>query len=299
MKKMKRLFKVGNLNRIIIFISMVLFIVLPSYVLYSTNENNQTYEILLPCILMLGAVLGTGTMSLLRPLRTTLFYFIEMLIILCIEFVEFEPTSLNLNINYELITILEIIFCVVAIIINISIYAYYFVNDKKNKEAQKEGTNEDTMYDFLNARDSNKEIEEDLEKITENNGFNRMKFIKQIKFSRTARIVSFCVNYVITLIYFFVLLHNGYNLFQNEFANILLICLVVQPILFFNSLFFPKDYKYIYFYNSALFYVLLIIACKIVGLNPLFLILCMIILCLVFLLTLIVEGRTWMGANSD
>ena len=300
MKKMlSKLLRIDNLDRILVFVSMALFLTYPSIILYYTDEINQTYETIVKTIVMIGIVVGTGSMTLVRPIRTTLMYFIEVLIVLVIEFYDYTPKYLNININSKAVFWLEEIYCVIAIFINIIITMAYH-RKKKAISATKEDTNEDTMYDFLNASDSNKKIESDLENITDDKiKGNIMKRRKQIKFSRFLRTTSFFFTFLTFTIYYIVQLQKNSYSADDTFFRLNLLALILILISFICSIRYPRDFKYLYFYNSALFLILSIICSKNYGLKPIFFIIVMIYVSVVFLFTLIVEGRTWTGSHSD
>ena len=74
------LLRVDVFNRIIVFLSMILFLILPSYILYNIHDFNNNMEIVMPCLLLLGALLGTGSLTLYRPEKTAWVYFLEVLL---------------------------------------------------------------------------------------------------------------------------------------------------------------------------------------------------------------------------
>jgi hypothetical protein len=75
--------------------------------------------------------------------------------------------------------------------------------------------------------------------------------------------------------------------------------LLTLPIVIVASLLYPLDFKYLFYFNAFLILVLSIISCSVYHLHPAMLIVAIIIVGLSFLVTLIVEGRTWTGANPD
>lgn len=300
MKKVIRfLLRIDNLNRILVLSSMVLFFFYPSYILYFTDATNISAEIVIPCLVTLGVVLGTGVFSLYRPIRTTLFYFFEVLAVLLVEFSGLKPDYIGDAINGNIYLTIEVIVCFICIAINLFIFSYY-LGGNKAIVAHKEGTNEDTIFDFLNANDSNKKIEKALEKITEQkNGKNYMKMVKKIKFSRLLRTISFGFAEALFLFYLVLEGVKHGSIANRIFSELVFLGSLSTPFAYFLSNMYPKDFKYVYFYNTGLFLLFVIISSKDAGYTPLVSILTIIFLCIAFVMNLIVEGRTWMGASSD
>lgn len=293
------LLRIDNLNRILVLLSMFLFFFYPSYILYFTNAENIDANIVIPCLVMLGVVLGLGVFSLYRPIRTTLFYFFEILTVLLVEFYGLKPNYIGNHINEKSLFFIEVFVCVISIAINLFIFSYY-LRGHRAKAARKEGTNEDTIFDFLNANESNKRIEHALERITEKeNGRNYMREAKQIKFSRLLRTISFGFAELLFVVY---LIQEGVKaqaIIATTFSKIAFLGSLCTPIVYYFSILYPKDFKYLYFYNTGLFLLFLITSSKAGGYRPVASIVVMILLCIAFVFNLIVEGRTWMGASSD
>lgn len=300
MKKVwKWVTRIDNLNRILVCISFGLFLFYPSYILYFTQPFNQSLTVILPCLLILGVVIGTGLFAFYRPLRTPFFYFAEMFIILFSNFYDVHPDYISSSFPSKIIFWIEIIYCFFALLINIGVFTYY-LHYGRAKGARKEDTNEDTPFDFLNADNSNRMIEKDLEKITENkNGKNMMKAAKKIHLSSSLRLISFFIAELAFIICLFIVLTKEKNAYQQTLVSIFFCGVVLSPILIVAAKFYPRDFKYAYFYNTALFLLLAIVGSRSAKLNPVLLILALIFLVFSFLITLIVEGRTWMGASTD
>lgn len=295
-KKITQLFRIDNFNRIIVLVSMILFLIYPSIVLYNINPSNGYLDTILPCLVVIGLILGSGIFSLVRSLRVPFFYFLEMLIVLPIELYDFAPQDMNLNINVNAIVWCSIVYSLVALLINVVVFIRYW---KKNSNAYlKEDTNSDTIYDFLNAERSNEKIEDDLEQITNNEkSANIMKRRKEIKLSKALRVVSFTIIALMSLIYLLICIKKGMTIATSEFARLNLETLVILPIVFFFSLFYPRDFKYLYFYHGILFLIFDMVSSE--NVKNIYYILGIIVLVISFIITLIVEGRTWMGADLD
>lgn len=298
MKKfVSTILRIDNLSRIMVFLSMVLFLVVPSLVLFYLDEGNQTADVVIRCIVVIGIILGPGLIALVRPIRTTLLYFIELLFCLIVEFYMFNPTDIISGVNFAALFWLEVIYCLVAILLNAIMLRAYMRKKKKQIQATKEDTNEDTVFDFLNAASSNREIEEDLENIMEDKEKRRMQTAKQMKFSRALRIFSFAVCFITMLVYFIDVIQKSNRI--STIYRLLLLGILLIPLVFVCSLKYPRDFKYLYFYDTAFFLTLSLISSSEMQLKPIFLIISLIVLFLCLILTLIVEGRTWMGSSSD
>lgn len=280
-----------------VFLSMALFLVVPSLILFYLDEGNQTTDIVIRCIVLIGIILGPGLIALVRPLRTTLLYFIELLTALIVEFYKFNPTNIITGINFSALFWLEIIYCVIAILLSALMLKKYMGRKKKQIQATKEDTNEDTVFDFLNASSSNAEIEEDLENIMEEKEKKKMQNAKQTKFSRALRIFSFAFCFITMLVYFIDVIQKNDRI--GTMYRLLLLSLILIPLIFACSLKYPRDFKYLYFYDTAFFVTLALISSSEMKLKPIFLIISLIVLFLSLIVTLIVEGRTWMGGSSD
>lgn len=292
------LLRVDVFNRIIVFLSMILFLILPSYILYNIHDFNNNMEIVMPCLLLLGALLGTGSLTLYRPEKTAWVYFLEVLLILILygqELIEVPGVDVP-YINKTGVFAAEFVYCCVGIILNSAYYFNYLL--KKRRDSNDEGTNHDTFYDFLNARDSNENIEKQLEKITQKNERNIMARIKSLKFSRVTRLCSAIV-FLAVSIFYLALLSGRHNEVDIPLFRVALLGIFVIAFLLGMSFLFPKDFKYVYYYNGILFSVSLILSCQNANVTPFFGIIATAVIFLSFLLTMIVDGRTWMGAKPD
>lgn len=296
-KLLAYLLRIDNLDRIMVFVSIALFLVTPSYVLYWTTESNQVTDTVIRCITLIGVIAGSGVIILVRPIRTTPLYFLELLIVYSIQFSEFNPSGFDLN--FVAIFWLEIIYCIIGFLVSLFSYKHYAKRKKKQTSAMNEDTNEDTIYDFLNASDANKHIEEDIENIMEQKEREKMRKNKQMKFSRLARIFSFVVSIITLLVYFISSSQKGSLGARGAYPQLVFLSMILISLIFIASLRYPRDFKYLYFYNAGFFLLLLLIISREFMMMPAFLIIAFVIVMLSFLITLIVEGRTWMGGLSD
>ncbi len=292
------LLRVDVFNRIIVFLSMCLFLILPSYILYNIRDFNNNIVIVMPCLMMLGVLLGTGSLTLYRPDRTSWFYFLEVFLILILYSPEWHeiPGVHVPYVNKTGIFWAEFCYCLIGMLLNFLYFFKFLI--KRRRNSLDEGTNHDTFYDFLSARDSNKSIEKELERLTQKGDENVMARLKQIKFSRVSRLVSALVFLGVAIIYLALLAGRAdaedLPLFKVSLSGIFILALLLGA-----SFLFPKDFKYVFYYNAILFSFSMILACRDVALTPLFGILAMVVVFLSFLLTMIVDGRTWMGAKPD
>lgn len=296
-KLLAYLLRIDNLDRIMVFVSVALFLVTPSYVLYWTTESNQVTDIVIRCITAIGVIAGSGVITLARPIRTTPFYFLELLIVYSIQFSGFNPPGFDLD--FISIFWLEIIYCIIGLLVSFFAYLRYTKRKKKKTGAMNEDTNEDTIYDFLNASDANKHIEDDIENIMGQEERERMRRNKQMKFSRLARIFSFVVSFITLLVYFISSSQKGALGAKGVYPQLVFLSMILISVIFIASLRYPRDFKYLYFYNDGFFLLLLLIISREFMMKSAFLIVAFVVLMMSFLITLIVEGRTWMGGLSD
>ena len=136
-KLLAYLLRIDNLDRIMVFVSIALFLVTPSYVLYWTTESNQVTDTVIRCITLIGVIAGSGVITLVRPIRTTPFYFIELLIVYSIQFSEFNPSGFGLN--FVAIFWLEIIYCIIGFLVSLFSYMHYAKRKKKQTCQKKTG----------------------------------------------------------------------------------------------------------------------------------------------------------------
>lgn len=293
------LLRVDVFNRIIVFISMVLFLILPSYVLYSITNYNNNINIVLPCLLLLSALIGTGLFALYNPVKLSMFYFLELVIILVTYSKTFTSFYIiDERINQTAIFILETCYCVIGFLFN-AFFCFKYLFRRKNRYAFKELTNSDSIYDFLNARPYNKKIETKIEDISRTSKrINLMPSLKKLKLSKTMRTITYISVLILTIYYFLNILAQG-NIENNPITSVLIILvLTTSSAISFTSI-FPKDYRYAFFYNVCILEVAGIFCCKYSELNPFMFIICLIWAVLSLLAALITEGRTWMGATPD
>ena len=284
------------INRLMVFVSMSLLLVYPSIVLYHTQDWNQNISFVMYSVMLLGLTLGNGLLSLYRPLKSTWLYFLVEIITILIVFPNYDVTDLKLGINQTAIFALELVFCSLGFLVSLLCLIYYL--KKKTKWEMNEYTNNDTFYDFLGGVVKNAEIEQQLEK--EMNGpldkFSRKFF--HVKFSRFTRIFSAIFTCITSIVYLIITTHS-ISFQKNQLAMIILLILILTPICLIMSIIYPMDFKYMYYFN-----VLFLLFCAIMlssqhQINSFFFILTIILTGISFLITLIVDGRTWMGANPD
>ncbi len=290
------LFRIDNFNRIIVLISMILFIVLPSIILYDMNDEKYSFTIIIACLLQLGFVIGNGLFVLLKPLRTTWLYFLICLISFPFLFSLYETSLYPTGINLRAVLVFSLAYSGLGFMINI----FYFLSlfKRKSKTAFNEKTNNDNIYDFLGGAKKNKEISEKLDEIVNQNSSKAANIIRHSKLSRLIRNIDFLILFFLSMVYFISSVNkSGFE--KNLFAINMFLLLLILPICIISCYIFPTDFKYIYYYNALFLLVTGIIESKNYQMNPLFLILMIILTGLSLLLTLIVEGRTWTGANPD
>lgn len=301
MKKWKKWFRylsrIDVFNRMLVFISMALFLFYPSMVLYETTPTNETFSSVMPSVFIIGLTIGNGLLALVRPNKSTWLYFLIDMIAFPFIFMNYDVSYLNLRINPNVVFLVSFLFCFLSFGIN-SFYLLYVMR-RKTKSEWNEKTNNDTIYDFLGGVKKNEKISKRLdEAIQKNGGTFEVNGLKHVKLSRMTRIVSFIFTYIICIIYFFKL--NGFSsLYNNQMAVVLLISILVLPLCLFMSILYPYDYKYMYYFNVLFFLLCAIIDSRFYHLKAFFFILSIILSGLSLLITLIVEGRTWTGAKPD
>lgn len=294
------LFRIDVFNRVIVFLSMVFFLIIPSYALYSIDDNNVDINVFMPCLILLSSLLGTGLFALYKPLKIPVFYFLEILVILLVFRNDFLYISvIDSRINLLAIFIIEVSYCSLGFFVNaILLFKYNFSHNKKL--VFKELTNADTLYDFLNGSKVNKNIEEDIEKISDTTDmkYNFMPLLKKLKLSRFMRIISFIASYIAS-IYYLTVIGSAGNITNNLLFPVLLLNMIISPVLIFFAFIYPRDFRYVYFYNVCLFEFCGILCCKFLKISPLMFIIVLAFTVLSLLVALITEGRTWRGADPD
>ncbi|MFA6861679.1 MAG: hypothetical protein WCR56_04805 [Bacilli bacterium] len=297
---LKYLSRVDVANRILVFISMTSFLFLPSYILYYIDDYNSNSAIVLPCLLLIADLVGNGLITLYRPVRVSWYYFLVTACILCIysdRFINVSAVDLS-SIRTDAIFYTEITYCIIALIINIVFYIVYLLKKRRYKSEFKEDTNADSFFDFLNGKETNKEIEKEVENIPSSRQKKVMKFGKRVKLSRFTRGLSLLMYLYVACFYFFTIASKT-TLITTEIYYPLIMGVVLLPILFIASLMFPRDFKYMFYYNCALFEVAAIIVSSDANVKPTLLIVCISFLCVSLLITMITEGRAWTGATPD
>lgn len=301
MTKLRKLFRfiarIDNFNRIIVFVSMTLFIVLPSMYLYKTTNDNYSFDVVMPSTFLLGLIIGNGLLVLYKPLRSTWLYFLICIIAFPFIYFAYDFQSVSIPIHHLAIFWICYIYCILGFLINLIYLLTLF--RKKSKSEMDEKTNNDNSYDFLGGEKKNKVVAEHLKELRGDDFIDRASDrIKRAKLSRLSRVVSFVFMYV-TIFVYFCLSTQIAPVNENLLSTILLIGLLTLPIVIVASLLYPLDFKYLFYFNAFLILVLSIISCSVYHLHPAMLIVAIIIVGLSFLVTLIVEGRTWTGANPD
>ncbi len=294
---LKAISRMDNFNRIIVFVSMVMFMVLPCMVLFYTSDDNYSFKSVMPSILMLGILLGDGILVLIRPLKTSWAYFFCNLIATPLIYSCYDVSPIPGKINSFAIMVISMVYCGVGLFINL--FYLFRLMKRKNGSMSDEKTNNDSIFDFLGGQKKNKTIADKLDKaVKENNPSETLDRIKHIKLSRASRIITYGISLVISLIYLIsALTKKGSD--GNIFAIIMFLVMVLSSILLIASLIFPTDFKYLYYSNTIFLYICAIISSKQYEMKSIFLILTIILVGLSFLITLIVEGRTWTGADTD
>lgn len=289
------LLRMDNFNRLTVFIFLVVCLIEPSIILYSMTESNYSLSLSISCLCVLGIDIGIGLFTLHKPIRTTWFYFLSCLFGLLSNANSFlHPSNIPYLEEHNLAGIFytEIVLASICLIINLIFFAKSFYKYQKSKTMTSEKTNMDSPYDFLNGGDINKDIEIKIRQMDENNSM--VSRIKAVKLSRTARIFSF-IALTLVIIYFYL---NSGDIKNLPMSELLLVISFLAPISFISSLFFPGDFKYIYYYVVILFTVMMILGSH-GNVYMRLLIIVLIFHGLSMLLTLITEGRTWTGGPID
>lgn len=295
-KNLKLLLRPDNLNRIIIFISMCLFIVYPSLALYGLDDSS-TMIYFVPSIIVIGIVIGNGLLCLYQPMRTTWFYFFVCGLCFSVLHFGFNYMVENDDILAVYIYYAYMIYSFLGFLLNIFYFMYFLTH--KGKYDFNEKTNNDNVYDFLGGEKRNDVISDKLENMISNNDINKkIEKIKRGKFSRTTRILSFVLTIIIFIIYFFSSIKKN-SISNNSFSVFIIFSLISISMSFMSSLRYPVDFKYVYYFNTLFDSIIVIIMCTRYSLMPIFVIIETILTGLAFISTLIVEGRTWTGANPD
>lgn len=302
-KVLRFLLRMDVMDRILVFLSMCFFLVVPSAILYSIQDYNNNISLVLPCILVLSVILATGAFTIYRPYRTSWFFFLECLTVIALYPDQFrEPNAVDLPLNLPLIYGLELTICVFGLIVNFFYLLHYFNMKKRLKTELNEETNHDDFYYFLsgNEPESSKKIQEHLDQITSDNpSYTKlMKALRQIKLSKYLRTFTFLVVMVISLIQLIRLGSQGVIYSFYSFYPILFVMLLL-PITFIASVLYPKDFKYQYYFNGILFTLGGLMGNTQKVLSPFGFIFCIILLGISLLITLIAEGRTWTGSEGN
>lgn len=288
------------INRILVFLSMCFSVVVPSFILYFTNDSNYAINNFLPSILKLAVVLGNGVFSIYRPYRTTWLYFLEDLIVLALYRSTFlHPLDMELPISTIPFFWSEIILDMVCLLINVFYLLHYLTMKRRLKSELNEETNNDSPFDFLNAKNVNRKVESQIEEISGDTRFHKaMAFLKKQSFSQGLRIFTMLLCSAVAIIQ---MIKMGAIKSVYSYASFLpiLLELILLPLILVASLLYPKDFKYLYYYTGFVMVMAAFLGNDTDATTPLGYILELFFLGVGFLVTLITEGRTWTGATPD
>lgn len=298
---LKLFFRIDIFNRVLVIISLIMFTIIPSYELYflktDTIEENM---ILLFNLIFLISLAGNGFLAIYKPTRLPWFFFLDILFLLLFYFDTFtnKKTIELVPFNIFPLYITEIVLTSVGLAFNLLYLVYFLINRKRYKSENNEYTNSDTFYNFLNATPNSKAVEEKMNDMNKKENII-VKFTKKYRLSRTSRVISYLFFVVIFFFYLFKLINNVNILNKDILLYPLITSIIVTTILFIASLFFPRDYKYSYYFNSALYLIVMIFISRQVDMNPTLFIIAIVILLESLIVTMITEGRTWMGGKYD
>ncbi|MFA6874370.1 MAG: hypothetical protein WCR16_01980 [Bacilli bacterium] len=293
--------RVDIYNRIMVFLSQVFFVVVPSLILYNTHDYS-TMKNVMPSLMILGIVIGTGLFTLYKPIKTAVFYFLETLLALLFyreDFLVTPISSLDSTLDLGAIYWTEFSLCLFGFALNLVFFLLYYQRFQKGRTAFDEQGNGNTVFNVTNGMEINEDVEKRVEKISEESGDKRMKIISGIKLSRICRILSFVFYLVTAAIY---LLNPGakYNPVSSTAMYFpLLMGMIFITISGILSIFYPGDYKYLYYFNMIFFTFTSLLCTSELKITPVALILLLFFDVVALMTTLITEGRTWMGAKPD
>ncbi|MFA6829096.1 MAG: hypothetical protein WCR67_00070 [Bacilli bacterium] len=291
--------RIDVMNRILVILSMAFFLVIPSMVLYYLNESNFSLEVVVPCLMVIGLVVGTGLFCLYKPIRTSFFYFIETGFVLFMYhdfFLSLKVEGIHGVFDMNALFWIQIVYCLIAVFLNLIYFIKSLNRYLKSKIAFNENTNADSLYDFLNGGETNKTIEKKVSEIMpDSSSKNRMNFLKNVKLSRIFRVVSFVA---FAMIFFDTIVNIEANTLSLVYVPAINGLLSLFFLLLF-SVYLPGDFKYLYYYTGIFTLVMMILCASECSLNPFFMIIVLIIFSCALLVTLITEGRTWTGAQPD
>lgn len=106
------------------------------------------------------------------------------------------------------------------------------------------------------------------------------------------------ISVICFLICVIITMANG-AFFNNQLSIISFDGLFVILITGLCSIFYPRDFKYMYYYHGLLYSLFALISCGNASFTILPFLLSLIAVFLSLILTLIVEGRTWTGAKPN
>lgn len=290
------LLRMDNFNRITVFITMVVFLVIPSVILFNINASTYSLSAIISCLSVLGMNLGIGMFTLYKPIRTSWFYYLACLISLVTNhntFLNYQEIPFMEEYNLPGIFYTEVALASILLVVNLIFFFRSLYRYSKSTSMTSEKTNADSPYDFLNGGEINHDIEKQIRYMDKNNEL--LGKIKQVKISRTSRLISFLVLIVILLLVCF---RRGFSKDSAIFSCIFSL-LILAPSSFFSSLVLPGDFKYIYYYVAVFYSLIFILSTSVTGIPIWVFILVLAIHVISLLLTLITEGRTWTGNSID
>lgn len=293
------LLRVDVFNRILVFLSMALFLVLPSYILYFVKDDNNTIATVLPSLLFLSVLLGSGAFALYRPVHLSFLYFAEILLLLLFFFDEctrLPPSIPSGTIHPIGIFWAEFAYTLIGLLLNAILYVRYLLRKKTDSLA--EGTNNDTFFEFVSASRRNAAIEENLAPKESGVRGRLYRHLRKDAFSRVIRLMS-AVVFLFCSVFSLLSMGKSGVRWDSFFFRTTLLGIFVLFLLAIFSFFRPKIFKYVYFYNTIIFSMAQILESSSEKIPPVFSIVSLTAVFLSLLLTLVVDGRTWMGATPD
>lgn len=187
----------------------------------------------------------------------------------------------------------EIVLASICLLINSIFFFRSLVRYRRSKSITSEKTNADSPFDFLNASEINHDIEKQIRTMDANNIM--LSKIKGVKISRASRVFSFLsLGFVMLLFVFKTKVKAGSNSF-----SLIIPTMSLSTTAFLSSLVLPGDFKYIYYYVATFYSLMFILSSSITGLSIPLCIAVIAIHVFSLLITLITEGRTWMGGPID
>ena len=304
MKRFKKILRIDIFNRLIVSLSMIIFSILPAYELYFVGINTPSELVAsLSNIIFLVSLLGNGFFALYKPTRLPCFFFFDIMFLYLFYSDAFLSPEVIRKIPFD-VHVLYVVFSFVAgffLFINMSYLFYFLKKNKRYKTEFAEHTNSDSYYDFLNAKKNNKEVEEKIFMMYEKRR-SIVDNVKRIKISKLLRFISyivFALIFVFYLSYVFKTSTPDNKITYNLLFYPLVSSFIISTVLIIFSYFFPSDYKYAYYFNSILFNIVIIFSCFVNSASMFLSIFSLVVFIISLVVTMITEGRTWMGESYD